>query len=176
MFSKLTLEVNGKELNIPIELTDTQIRQIYLAAESKTKLTGWDEPKNGGVYFYEDALGRVQSMLANESSEMQLNILYNSSNCFSSEKVADDIARCDSLIRKIRRRAILSRKNALNFEQNGGYVISYNYKDNCLECGVTGSWKSLGDIVFETEEEAMKVIAEYADELIWYFTKMRDRL
>ena len=176
MISKLVVQMNGKELTIPVELSESQIRQIYLAAESETKLTGYEAPENGKMYFYEDALGRIQSIEANSNSEIQLKMLYDKANCFSSERIATNLARSDLLIRKLRRLAIEARTAPLDFSKDGGYTITYNYQDSCLECGMTGNWMALGDIVFPTEESARSAINEYADELIWYFTEMKDSL
>lgn len=176
MISKLLIQVNGKELSIPVELTEAQVRQIYLAAESDTKMTGYEKPQNGQMYFYEDALGRIQTQEANENNSIQLQMLYEKANCFSSEKIASDSARGDLLVRKLRRAAVESRKGPIDFENGGGYTITYNYFDNCLECGITGNWAAIGDVIFETEEATQKAIAENSEELLWYFTARKDSL
>lgn len=186
MVSKLIVNVNGKELSLPVELTESQIHQIYLAAESETKLTGYEAPEKGRLYFYEDALGRIQTVEANDNSEIQLKLLYDKANCFTSEGIANNMARGNLLIRKLRRAAIEAREVPLTFvpsesnnedsPQVGGYTITYNFREKCLEIGMTGSWMVLGEIVFPTEESAQKAINDYTEELIWYFTEMRDCL
>ena len=176
MISKLVLSMEGKELNIPVELTEAQIRRIFLAAQSDEKMHGWEKPEEGDHFFYEDGLNRVQSGIVNNNSKAQVEMLYEAANCYSSEIIAQNMARGDILIRNLRRFAAETRTNAVAFYENGGYTITYNYQDSCLEIGMTGPWMALGDIIFETEELAREAINKNAEELIWYFTEMKDRL
>jgi hypothetical protein len=176
MISYLNLTVNGKELRVPVELTENQIRSVYNATEHNTNETGWEKPIEGQLYFYEDALCRIQSLYATDSSKIQLDMLYDKANCYSSETIANNIARGDALIRNLRRFAALHNSKPINYKDNGGYTITYNYLDNCLECGATGNWKSVGDIVFETEKIAKEAMIQFADELNWYFTEMKTTL
>jgi hypothetical protein len=173
MISYLNLTVNGKELRVPVELTESQIRSIYNATEHNTNKTGWEKPIEGQLYFYEDALCRVQSIYATDNSKIQLDMLYEKANCYSSETIANNIARGDILIRNLRRFAALHNSKKMNEKNCEGYTITYNYMANCLECGATGNWRAVGDIVFETEEIAKEAMIKFADELNWYFTQMK---
>ena len=174
--AQLVLSFEGKELNIPVELTEAQLRRIFTVAQSDAKMSGWERPEIGDHFFYEDGLNRVQSGIVNENSMAQVEMLYEASNCYSSEIIAQSISRGDSLIRKLRRFAAESRTNSVAFYENGGYTITYNYQDKCLEIGATGQWMALGDVIFETEALAREAINKNADELVWYFTEMKDRL
>lgn len=176
MINNLTLSFDGKEIKIPIDFTDAQIKSIYDMIRADTKITGWERPEMGNCFFYEDALNRVQCMIVNENSETQKDILYEAANCYSSELVAKTMSRGDALTRKLRRFAAENRSAPVAFYKDGAYTITYNYEDNCLEIGMTGHWMALGDILFETEELAREAIELYHDELIWYFTEMKDRL
>lgn len=176
MTSYLVMSINGKEVRMPVELTEEQAKEILVLREEEGKKTGWEKPETGNMYYYEDALCRVQAMLFNESSKIQLEMLYNAANCYSSERLANDLSRGDTLIKKLRRFAVENRKTPIDFNNLGGYTITYNYKNKCLECGMTGNWMTLGDIVFDTEETAREAINKFASELVWYFTEMRDTL
>lgn len=170
----LKFELDGRKFSIPVEISEEEIGKLNAYVEAEAEKNGWEKPEDGHIYYYEDALCRVQSIRMNTSSAAQLNILYEKANCYSSEKLAEDLARGDALIRQLRRLAAEQRSKPVDFKV-GGYTITYNYQDNCLECGITGPWAAVGDILFETEEQAQYAIATYADELIWYFTEMKDK-
>lgn len=175
--------VNGeKELQIPISLDDTQIRQFYLAAAepesaATIQLNGWEAPTLGSAYFYIDQLGEAQTGYYNEADEsrLQADYLYNAVNCYSSEVLAKEIARADNLFRAVRRFAIEHRVLPMDY-RSGGYTILYNYETDALEVGMTGPFRGFGDLVFETEHMAQEAINEFRAELIWYFTEMIDKL
>jgi hypothetical protein len=176
MISKLKVVVNGKEIEIPIELTSEQLNQICAASLDGKRFTGWEGPETNEKFYYIDALCRVQSGVLTEHSREQVELLLPQANCFTSGKVATDMARTYALLRNLRRIAATTRKSKIDFEKEGGYTITYNYNDKCLECGITGGWMAVGDILFDSEEAARNAINEYAEELIWYFTEMKDSL
>lgn len=176
MISKLQFVINGKEIVVPIELTQEQLHQICEASNSDQLLTGWEEPENGERCYYIDALCRVQNIEANADTHDQISLLSSRANCYTSEKLANDVARASELLRKLRRFAAVNRKEPIDLNGAGGYTITYNYVDKCLECGITGNWMAVGDILFDSEELVNAAIAEYAEELIWYFTEMKDSL
>lgn len=175
MKSHLVVPINGKEVHIPIQLTDEQLKHIG-ASVSKEKITGWEFPKEGETAYYQDAVARVQNVEVIDKNNLQIQMLYEHANCYSSELLAENIARGDLLIRELRRFSIQHCDIPIDFKGKGGYTITYNYQDHCLECGVTGNWKALGDIVFDTEEHARMAMNKYSKELIWYFTEMINTL
>lgn len=175
MVTNLQIIVNGQELKIPVSFSQEQLAELAAALTSKKHMTGWEKPENGMPCYYEDALGRVQKFIVDESTQAQLDLLYAKANCFTSEFVANEMARGDALIRELRRFAIEKRKEPID-RLEGGYTITYNYIDKCLEYGVTGNWFALGDVVFDTEENVREAMNVYADELIWYFTEMTDHI
>ena len=174
MKTNLQIIIQGREITIPLQLSADQINEISLAMSSNEHLNGWEKPESGAPCYYEDALGRVQKITADEPSEAQLELLYSKANCFSSETLATDMARGDQLIRELRRFAINNRTKPL--DHNKGYTIGYDYKGKCLEVGVSGNWMGFGEIIFESEELAREAINKYASELTWYFTEKRDSL
>lgn len=172
----LTVVLEGKEVHLPVRLSEDQVRHIYNAAVTNTKLTGWEKPTEGDAYYYEDAAGRIQTaFLHDDSGELQVNMLYDIANCYASQTIGKDMARGDALIRRLHRFAVEHRTMPLD-RSEGGYTILYNYESKCLEVGFTGCALALGDVLFESEEIAQSAINEYYSELLWYFTELRDSL
>lgn len=177
METYLTVIHDGEEIKFPVHLNKAQVHKLYDASQSDRKAHGWEKPELDQTYYYEDAASRIQSAMVseNESSVLQANMLYEVGNCYSSESLAKDIARSNALVRKLHRFAIEHRTNPID-DHTGGYTIMYNYQDECIEVGLTGAFLALGDVLFESENNAREAINEYATELIWYFTEFKDRL
>lgn len=176
MIGNLTICLNGNELNIPIELSNDQIQAICESLVTEDPKTGWEKPTPDQDFFYIDPWGEVVGVRGGDWDPEDYMPLYDGANCFTSAIVADNIARADRLLHQLRRKAILSLTHPIDFDSAGGYTITYNYQNNCLEVGMTGGWKALGDIIFETEEAAHEAMNEYAAELTWYFTEKINRL
>ena len=170
MKSKLQLMINGKPVLIPIQLSEEQLRQITAAVNLDEVLTGWEEPQIGQKGFYEDEFNNVQEFDVTEESLDFAQKLYENDNFFSTRETAENTIRADNVLRRIRHYAISHRATDTNMAE-GGYTITYNYQDQCLEIGATGQWLALGDMVFDTEEIARKAMNKYATDLIWYFTE-----
>ena len=170
MKSKLQLIVNGKPVMIPINLTDEQIRQLVSAANFDEILTGWEEPQLGQTGYFENEFNDVSEFEVNEETIDFAQKLYENDNFFSTRETAENTVRADNILRRLRHYAISHRTTDTNMA-DGGYTITYNYNENCLEIGATGNWLALGDMVFDTEEIARKAMNKYAADLIWYFTE-----
>ena len=173
----LTVIHDGEEIKFPVKLNKAQIHRLYDAANSDKHVHGWEKPEVDSTYYYEDAAGKIKSasVSESESSIQQVLALYSIGNCYSSESLARDIARSNMLIRKLHRFAIEHRINPIS-EKKGGYTIMYNYVNKCIEVGLSGTYLSLGEVLFESEDNAREAIEENRDELIWYFTEFKDRL
>lgn len=162
--------INGKPVLIPIQLSEDQLRQITAAVNLDEVLTGWEEPQIGQKGFYEDEFNNVQEFdITNETLDFAQK-LYENDNFFSTRETAENTVRADNVLRRIRHYAISHRATETNMAE-GGYTITYNYQNECLEIGATGNWLALGDMVFDTEEIARKAMNKYASDLIWYFTE-----
>ena len=170
MKSKIQLTINGKVVCLPIELSDEQVRQLTAAVNPEDSLTGWEEPRIGGMGYYENTQHEVTEFEVNEENFEFANILYENDNFFSTREAAENTVRADNVLRRLRHYAISHRTSDVTMA-DGGYTITYNYEAGCLEIGATGNWLALGDMVFDTEEAARKAMNKYASELIWYFTK-----
>ena len=172
MKSKVQLMINGKPVLIPIQLSEDQLRQITAAVNLDDVLTGWEEPQIGQKGFYEDEFNNVQEFDVTEESLDFAQKLYENDNFFSTRETAENTVRADNVLRRLRHYAISHRATDQTMA-DGGYTITYNYQDQCLEIGATGQWLALGDMVFDTEEIARKAMNKYASELIWYFTEAK---
>ena len=170
MKSKLQLMINGKPVMIPIQLTEDQLRQLTAAVNLDEVLTGWEEPKIGQKGYFEDEYNKVVEFDVDDESFAFAQALYENDNFFSTRETAENTVRADNVCRRLRHYAI-SHRAPDHYMADGGYTITYNYDQECLEIGATGSWLGIGDVVFDTEEIARKAMAKYATELTWYFTE-----
>lgn len=170
MKSKIQLMIKGKPVLIPIEISDEQIRQLTSAINLEEVLTGWEEPQLGQMGYYEDEFNNVKEFEVTEENMEFAQKLYENDNFFSTRETAENTVRADNVCRMLRHYAISHRSPEANMA-DGGYTITYNYDQECLEIGATGNWLGIGDVVFETEEVARKAMRKYATELAWYFTE-----
>ena len=170
MKSKIQLMVNGKPIYIPIQLSEEQLKQLTEAVNLDEYLTGWEEPEIGQMGYYEDEFNDVVEFEVTEDNLEFANKLYENDNFFSTRETAENTVKADNVLRRLRHYAI-SHRATDTVMADGGYTITYNYQNQCLEIGATGQWLALGDMVFDTEEIARKAMNKYATELIWYFTE-----
>ena len=171
MKSKIQLMINGKPVYIPIQISEEQLRQLVAAANlGEDVLTGWEEPKLGQMGYFENEFNEVSEFEINEETLEFAHKLYEIDNFYSTRETAENTVRADNILRRIRHYAISHRATDTNMAE-GGYTITYNYQNECLEIGATGNWLALGDMVFDTEEIARKAMNKYAADLIWYFTE-----
>ena len=166
----LNFSLNNQSLSLPVTLTDDQVEAIKAAMFAPSELSGWDRPQIGQMAYYEDAFNSVGSFEITADNIDTARELYENDNFFSTEEAARNTVRADNVLRRIRHYAINHRKTNTTMA-DGGYTITYNYQNECLEIGATGNWLALGDTVFDTEETARKAMNKYAGELIWYFTE-----
>lgn len=170
MKSKIQLMIKGQPVYIPIDLSEEQIRQLVSIANLDDTMTGWEEPKIGNKGYYEDEFNNVAEFDIDECTIDFAQRLYENDNFYSTRETAENTVRADNVLRRLRHYAISHRTTGSTMA-DGGYTITYNYQNECLEIGATGNWLALGDMVFDTEETARKAMNKYASELIWYFTE-----
>ena len=170
MKSKLQIMVDGKPVYIPVQLNEELLRQLVEAANLNEVLTGWEEPKVGQKGYYEDIYNEVAEFDVTEDTLEFALKLYENDNFFTTRETAENTVRADNVCRRLRHYAVSHRAEDTHMAE-GGYTITYNYEQECLEIGATGSWLGIGDVVFDTEEIARKAMRKYATELAWYFTE-----
>lgn len=162
--------VDGKPVYIPVQLNEELLRQLVEAANLNEVLTGWEEPKVGQKGYYEDIYNEVAEFDVTEDTLEFALKLYENDNFFTTRETAENTVRADNVCRRLRHYAVSHRAENTHMAE-GGYTITYNYDQECLEIGATGSWLGIGDVVFDTEEIARKAMRKYATELAWYFTE-----
>lgn len=170
MKTKLQIMVDGKPVYIPVQMNEEQLRKLLEEANLLDVLTGWEEPKIGQKGYYEDDFNQVAEFDITEDTIDFAHKLYENDNFFSTRETAENTIRADNVCRRLRHYAISHRAEDTSMAE-GGYTITYNYDQECLEIGATGSWLGIGDVVFDTEEIARKAMRKYATELAWYFTE-----
>ena len=165
---KITGE-NGK--SIEVDLTEEQMEALGLKQEFK--YTGY-ELGDDKVFFRSLNNGLAQQC----HDRYAKTICLDNATAYSDYKLAEDNARADLLMRRLRRYAA----------QHGGmprvedwkvnakrhsliYYISYNYANGSLYVETHYFLRGFGGIFFHSCVACEDAIEEFKDELIWYFTK-----
>ena len=170
MKAKIQLTVKGRPVLIPIHISEQQLKDLTSSMDIEDIISGWEEPQIGQMGYYENEFNDVQSFEITDETLDFAQKLYKNDNFFSTREAAENTIRADNVLRRLRHYAISHRATDQTMA-DGGYTITYNYQDQCLEIGATGQWLALGDMVFDTEEIARKAMNKYASDLIWYFTE-----
>lgn len=137
-------------------------------------MTGYERVNEDGTYFYEDCAGCIHKDF--EDNDNFNNDLYSNANYYSDETVAENNARADTLMRKLRRFAVEHNECEVDWgnEERTKYYIFYNYNFTALNIGDSYVSKNFGQIYFSSDKIAEQAIEEFKDELIWYFTEYQD--
>ena len=167
------LEVNGKE--IKLEIPEEEIKKLIEASE-KSKKTGYERVERDDGYYYVDFDGIAE--ITNDNMSPQDDNCYDIANYYSDKTVAENNARADALMRKLRRFAVKHREKELDWTSTNTYkyLIYYDHQDKALYTSDNQVNQRFGSIYFHTPETAKAAIEEFKDELIWYFTEYRDSL
>ena len=166
---KLTGTYNGK--TIELELTEEQVEVLK---QREKKKTGWERAKEREPYWVCDG----DTVFDNEEENLSCDDeVFDCANYFSNKTLAQNIARAQTLQRKLwRRSAELCEKMNWKDSTIKKYSIYYNYDIDSLRTSCTLFYRGLGEIYFDTKEHAEQVIEEFKDELIWYFTEFKSRM
>ena len=168
---KAKLIIEGKE--IEVEISAEEYKKLQPSEEKKT---GYERVSESDVYFYTYPNGCVET--ACEDCYDMDDECYESANYYSSGTVAENNARADKLMRQLRRFSVEHRECGVNLNDinTSKFYIYYDYKNNELEPDFLFSEKAFGTIHFDSKEATQAAIAEFHDELIWYFTEYKDSL
>ena len=166
---KFTGTYNGK----PIELELTE-EQVEILKQAEKKKTGWERAKERESYWVCDG----DTVFDNEEENLSCDDeVFDCANYFSNKTLAQNIARAQTLKRKLwRRSAELCDKVDWRNPETDKYCIYYNYTRDSLYSSIAWATRGLGGIYFDSEEHAEQAIEEFRDELIWYFTKFESRM
>lgn len=160
---------NGKE--IAVTVTEEQLKEL----ETSVKKTGYERCKHYGVYYLENTIGEIDSLYDDSIYDDNL---YKSGNYYSDKTVAENNAKADTLMRKLRRFAVEHREHELDWNNRCQikWFINYDYVHKSLDVYCRNHVREFNTIYFDSEETAKAAIEEFKDELIWYFTEYKDSL
>lgn len=141
------------------------------------KLTGYERAVPGEKYFFADAFAEVNEYTDNNSPYES--DLYIAGNYSTDRKLAENNARADRLMRRLRRFAamhggMITRKHLEAEEQK--YFICCGEGGALYAESVYGLFADFGTIYFCDEESAQQAIEEFRPELEWYFTEYEPKL
>ena len=168
---KAKLIIEDKE--IEIEISEEEYKKLQPSEEKKT---GYERVPKNSHYFYEFGKGDVESDV--EDCYDIDDEYYASANYYSDKTVAENNARADKLMRRLRRFSVEHRKYKANFNSINAtrFYIIYQCEINEIKPYHTSYAIYFGAIYFDSEETAQAAIDEFHDELIWYFTEYKDSL
>ena len=139
-------------------------------------MTGYERVKESEKYYHINATGGTYTDF--EDNDNFNNDLYSNANYYSDETVAENNARAEILMRKLRRFAVENNERELDWKNKrlGEYEICFDYDGNELFINDYSSIRMFGQIYFTSEEIAKQAIEEFESELIWYFTEYCDHV
>lgn len=164
---KATLTYEGK--TVEVEIAEEEARKIF----GKPK-TGW-EREFGGSYYSICDTGVLENL--NDEDGGDGKTLYTCGNYFADEQLASDQARAISLWLRIKRWAA-EHCEPVRWNNNHAlkYCIYYNSSAGQIGVSNVSTMQDTFQVYFDTYESAYKCIQEFRDDLLWYFTKRRDRM
>lgn len=157
---------DGREL--AVEIDENTFKSV-----EEPKKTGHERSKNRSTYYYIDYAGQVTSDCDCKTDAD--NDCYEIANYYSDKTVAENNARADILMRKLRRFAVEHRTKELDW--NDSYeekrCIAYDHETKQLMNAFNQTYQAFGKIYFDSKETVEAAIEEFHDELLWYFTEYK---
>lgn len=168
---KAKLIIEGKEFEV--EISKEEYKKIQTTEEKKT---GYERVSEGSGFFYISSVG-VTTYGLDQHEDID-DSYYETGNYYSSVSIAENNARADRLMRRLRRFAVKHRKCGIDWHDinNNKYYIYGNFETNSIDIGINTFLRDFGVIYFDSKETAQAAIDEFHDELIWYFTEYKDSL
>ena len=167
---KAKLIVEGRELSI--EINDLELKKLL----KSQKKTGYERAEKDEQAFYVGLSGIVMTLRDYRSNTS--NDAYISGNYYSDKTVAENNARADELMRRLRRFAAEHRDEELDW--NNGltdkYCIRYNHEEKLFHIISWSTNQQFSTIYFDSRKNAELAINTFREELIWYFTEYKDSL
>lgn len=160
------------QLNINGELKDVEIENGKITIiEPEKKATGWERVEPNEFYY------RTDKSFYPDNNDTFDNQFYNRANYFSSEELAENISRMQTLQRRMFRWQA-ENDEPINRERETQckYYISYEHGTNDFTV-LSGQHINLGFLpCFSTREKAKECIEAFKDELTWLFTEFKWRM
>jgi hypothetical protein len=101
---------------------------------------------------------------------------YKNANYYSNKTVAENNARADKLMRQLRRFAVNSRVDKLDWNDNTQTKWAICHGQDGIGVCQSRSSHCCGTIYFDRLIDAQKAIDTFRNELTWYFTEYKDSL
>lgn len=153
-------------------LTGDDLRKAGVPVGTLTR-SGYERVNPNETYYFLGSLGGVNEM--KEHYDAFDDITFDKANYFSSRKLAEDNARAETLMRKLRRYAA----------ENGGapsakdwddynlvkFFVVWSMRNNCATVHRETEHKIPGTVYFLSKTGAENAIDQFRDELLWYFTQ-----
>lgn len=166
----MKVQATYKGKTVEIDIPDEKLEELV----KEQKKTGWEKPEYDEPYFY---VGYDRTVVGTTWTNCKWDEdCFNCGNCFTSEELAENIARYQLLDLRIRRR-IAEICEPVDWTDGTitKYGIYYHYKYHRLTYYVS-AWGRYCQWYCDTEEHAEQIIEEFKDELTWYFTEFKDRM
>lgn len=165
--------IDGKKYRLVPEETQEEPAK----EEPVKKLTGYERAALGQKYFL---IGEFSE--PNEYYEENAKCddeIYDTGNYYTDEKIANDNARADRLMHRLRRYAVehggmIPRKHLQAEEQK--YFICCGEGGMLYADSIYGLFADFGTIYFCDEDSAQQAIEAFRPELEWYFTEYEPKL
>lgn len=171
----MKITIDGKEYECKKVVMDNNNVEIVLEEDSK-KETGYERAYTGNNYYSVSGNSCITQFVERDSDFDDE--WYDKGNYYSSNKIAQNNARADKLLRQLRQFSILNRKNSIDWKNKNQrkFVIYYDYGGKELKIDNYFYLRMPNLVYFDSRELATKVIEKFKDELIWYFTEYKDSL
>lgn len=167
---KATLKFeDGRELTV--DVSEETLKQI----KKPVKKTGYEFVEDGEEHYILQGDDKLCETSKNARYDHDA---YENGNYYSDKTIAENNARADTLMRKLRRFAVEHRKKELDWENDcqSKVYIEYSHDRHTFEIDEDFDYQSFGKIYFDSEGTAQAAINEFKDELLWYFTEYKDSL
>ena len=168
---KAKFTINNKEFEV--EISEEELKRLN-EVDKKPNETGYEKGYWDDEFWYVDECGEVDYGV--ENYDISSVDEYNAANYYSDKIVAENNARADTLMRRLRRFAVEHRQKAIDYKNDEWYEIYYNFDYKLIDIHPVFKNKYFGTICFNSHKTAELAIEYYKDELIWYFTEYKDSL
>ena len=181
MYSKISLFRNGeRQVKCKLKLEDgreltVEIDENTLRSIEEPKKTGYEKVAFDEKYWIFDGYDVYINYCNGDTGNK---LYYENANYYSDKTVAENNARADTLMRKLRRFAVEHRKRKLDWGNDKQKKWLITYWHDALKIAVDHNlqYHGFGQIYFDSKETTLLAIEEFKDELIWYFTEYKDSL
>lgn len=167
----MKVNINYKGKPVELDIPDEKLEELV----KEQKKTGWEKPGFGREYWFVNNSGIVDKYTFS-GHDIDKAICGNDC-CFTSKELAENIARYQSLDRRIRRRiAEICEPVDWNNYKKPIYLIMCDVLTRELLAAHCHRYRYSIGWYCDTQKHAEQIIAEFKDELLWYFTEFKDRM